>query len=149
MCTRTQYSTMSRARAASISDGAMGRGGCEQAFVQSRAPAGSRPERARGGLHKWLHDACALQSIPEGAASRVPRICERFNGLRDPSMTLALTGAGPTPKESTPWPASGILRLPYAPARFTLPTPKSAKGMSCSAGKRSISGRRGPPASIV
>jgi hypothetical protein len=34
-----------------------------------------------------LVDACALQSIPEGAVARVPGICERFNGLRDPSMT--------------------------------------------------------------
>jgi hypothetical protein len=43
-----------------------------------------------------LVDACALQSIPEGAVARVPGICERFNGLRDPSMTPTMPEQSPT-----------------------------------------------------
>jgi hypothetical protein len=63
-----------------------------------------------------------MQSIPEGAASRVPGLCERFNGLRDPNMTLVLTGRILLfPNGPTSWPVSGILQLPHAPARFTLP----------------------------
>jgi hypothetical protein len=133
-------------------DGAMRRGGCEAGICAVSCPSRSRPERARGGLHKWLHHCTTparyIRSLKVGAASRVPGICERFNGLRDPSMTLSLTGAGPMPKESTPWPACGILRLPSCSSQVHT-TPKSAKGVSCIAGKRSISGRRGPPASIV
>jgi hypothetical protein len=46
-----------------------------------------------GRLHKALvRRRTTMQSIPEGAASRVPGLCERFNGLRDPNMTLVLTG---------------------------------------------------------
>ncbi|KAJ4988831.1 hypothetical protein SVAN01_05638 [Stagonosporopsis vannaccii] len=93
---------------------------------ESRAPVASGPERARGGCTNACTTArrplYALQSIPEGAASRVPGICERFNGLRDPSMTLALTWRRDY-AQSVPHPGPPLefCDYPYAPARFTLP----------------------------
>ena len=73
--------------------------------------------------------------------ANVQKWCERSNGLRAQRLC---------PNCPTPWPASGILRLPSCSSQVHT-TPKSAKGMSCSsisAGKRSISGRRSPPASM-
>jgi hypothetical protein len=78
------------------------------AFTHHRCTHNSRTERARGGCTVLEHarapdmglvplvDACALQSIPEGAVARVPGICERFNGLRDPSMTPTMPEQSPT-----------------------------------------------------
>jgi hypothetical protein len=61
--------------------------------VLSRARSSTTSERPRGGCTRALvRRRSTMQSIPEGAAPRVPGLCERFNGLRDPNMTLVLTG---------------------------------------------------------
>ena len=96
--------------------------GREQSFVQSRAPAASRPERARGGCTNACKTPAHCSRSLKAQASRVPGICERFNGLRDPSMTLALTWRRDYAQIVThPGPPLEFCDYPHAPARFTLP----------------------------
>jgi hypothetical protein len=87
-----------------------------------------------------VDDASTVQSIPEGAASRVPGLCERFNGLRDPNMTPARGGRICYSRIVThPGRLWNFATTSCSSQVHT--TPKSAKGNSCSlnsAGKRSI-----------
>ena len=48
-------------------------------------------------------------------------ICERFNGWRDPSMTLELSGRIRYSRLVHTLVTTGISQLPHAPAMFTLP----------------------------
>jgi len=51
-----------------------------------------RSDRGARCTRPHVDDAPTMQSIPEGATCRGPMLCERYNGLRDPNMTPALSG---------------------------------------------------------
>jgi hypothetical protein len=132
----------------------MRRKGCEQSFVQSfvqsRAPATSGPERARGGCTNACttpaHCSRSLKALHQGG--RDMRAIQRLAGSKHDAR--AHWAQGLCPNCHTPWPVSGILRLSTCSSQVHT-TPKSAKGMSCSsssAGKRSNTGRRSPPATM-
>lgn len=85
----------------------------------SRAPPAAAAAALSGAVAQ--RPVVKLQSIPGGAASRVPGICERFNGAGSKHDGRAPWAGLLFPNGRVPWPASGILQLPHAPARFTLP----------------------------
>jgi hypothetical protein len=93
-------------------------------------PSSTTSERPWGGCTKALvRRHTTMQSIPGGAVSRVPGLCERFNGVRDPKMTLVLTRrmcysrSGPHPGPSLDFATTSC-------SSHVRTTPKSAKGIA-------------------
>jgi hypothetical protein len=91
----------------------------------SLVPSATQHRRDRGAVARdpmsTTHPRCSrsLKALRPG----YPETCERYNGLvlRDPNMTPTLTGRSCYSRIVHTLVASGILQLPHAQARFTLP----------------------------
>lgn len=80
-----------------------------------------RSDRGAVTVRALVSNAPRCKSILEALHLRCLGICERFNGWRDPSMTLELSGRIRYSRLVHTLVATGISQLPHAPAMFTLP----------------------------